>query len=141
MTDKKKKKERPDQVVFNDETQKYDAALKPYGTNVGAPSIKTTEINNWKNIGINKVNHNLKQKFDELQTEYQRLMEEFQWNELIYSTEYNFEPQIGETYYLYRRENETTFLSIIPPESFKMEFIGAFKLNSDKIWKKIETPE
>ena len=63
-----KKKERPDQVVFNDETQKYDAALKPYGTNVGAPSIKTTEISNWKNIGINKVNHSMKQKFDELQT-------------------------------------------------------------------------
>lgn len=133
-----KSKERPDQVVFNDQTQKYDAALKPYGTNVGAPSIKTTEISNWKNIGIAKVNHSLKQKFEELQSEYQNLMEEYHWNELIYTTEYNFEPQIGETYYLYRRENETTFLSIISPESFKMEFVAAFKLNSDKIWKKVE---
>ncbi|MGB1316467.1 MAG: hypothetical protein ACPG4Y_10630, partial [Chitinophagales bacterium] len=96
---KAKKKERPDQVVFNEETGKYDAALKPYGTNVGAPSIKTTQINNWKNIGINKVNHSIKQKFDELQKQYQEMMEEYKWNELIYATEFNFEPQIGETYY------------------------------------------
>ena len=31
------KDKKPDQVVFNEDTQKYDAALKPYATNVGAP--------------------------------------------------------------------------------------------------------
>lgn len=32
MTDKKK----PDNVVFDIETRKYDAARKPYATNIGA---------------------------------------------------------------------------------------------------------
>ena len=36
---KMKEDKKPDNVVFNTETQKYDAALKPYATNVGAPVI------------------------------------------------------------------------------------------------------
>ena len=34
-------KKKPDQVVYNEEQQKYDAALTPYATNVGAPAIIT----------------------------------------------------------------------------------------------------
>ena len=33
------KEKKPDNVVFNTETQKYDAYLKPYATSVGAPII------------------------------------------------------------------------------------------------------
>ena len=36
-------KKKPDNVVFNAEDQKYYAALKPYGTNLGAPIITTTD--------------------------------------------------------------------------------------------------
>ena len=39
MKDESKK---PDLVVFNEETQKYDAALKPYGTSASSPVIKPT---------------------------------------------------------------------------------------------------
>ena len=34
---------KPDQIVFNEDTQRYDAALKPYATNVGAPAIKVSD--------------------------------------------------------------------------------------------------
>ena len=30
---------KPDQVVYNTETKRYDAALKPYATDVSAPVI------------------------------------------------------------------------------------------------------
>ena len=43
---------KPDNVVFNVETQKYDAALKPYATSVGAPVITTTDSIAWKNRSI-----------------------------------------------------------------------------------------
>ena len=39
----------PDNVVFDSEKQTYDAALRPYGTNVGAPSITTKDTATWKN--------------------------------------------------------------------------------------------
>ncbi len=53
MTEDKK----PDNVVFNPETQKYDAALKPYSTSVGAPVITVADTIAWKNRSINKINH------------------------------------------------------------------------------------
>ena len=36
-------KKRPDNVVFDNETQSYNASLLPYGTNIGAPRVKTTD--------------------------------------------------------------------------------------------------
>jgi len=30
---------KPDLVVFNEDTQQYDAALKPYGTSASSPVI------------------------------------------------------------------------------------------------------
>ncbi len=139
---KQNKEKKPDQVVFDEKSGRYDAAVKEYGTNVGAPSISTTNVKTWKNVGISKVNHMLKQKFNELQAEYERMMDEYKWNDLIYNTEYNFEPIIGELYYLYQREDETNFLSVIPPSSFKQyTFVGAFRLSFEKMWVKEEIEE
>ncbi len=59
MTETKK----PDNVVFNTETQKYDASLKPYATSVGAPIIIPTDTVAWKNRSINKINHKVSAKF------------------------------------------------------------------------------
>ena len=49
-----KEDKKPDQVVFNSETQRYDAALKPYSTSVGAPIITITDTVAWKNRSISK---------------------------------------------------------------------------------------
>ena len=35
-----KKSKKPDSVVFNDDSQQYDASLKPYGTSASSPVIK-----------------------------------------------------------------------------------------------------
>jgi hypothetical protein len=44
----------------------------------------------------------------------------------------NFEPIIGKEYYLYFSDKKgENFLSIIPPHTWEMEFIGAFVLNTD----------
>ncbi|SNR35354.1 hypothetical protein SAMN04488111_0707 [Lutibacter flavus] len=39
---------KPDNVVFNSVTQKYDAALKPHATSIGAPVITATDTVAWK---------------------------------------------------------------------------------------------
>ena len=115
----KQKEKKPDQVVFNETTQRYDAAIKQYGSNIGAPSISTTNVKTWKNVGISKVNHLLNTKFSAIQKEYEQLLEEHKWNDIIYNTEYNFEPIVGQIYHLYNREDGSTFLSVIAPETFK----------------------
>ncbi|WP_159023635.1 DUF2452 domain-containing protein [Formosa sp. L2A11] len=128
---------KPDAVVFNPETQKYDASIKPYATSVGAPVITTTDNIPWKNRSINKVNHKVKSKYLELKAEYENMMQQFEYNKLIFDAKFTFEPILGETYHLYKRENGETFLSIIAPEQCRFDALGSFYLNADQIWEKI----
>ncbi|MFT5238612.1 MAG: hypothetical protein ACI840_000608 [Ulvibacter sp.] len=128
---------KPDSVVFNTETQKYDAALKPYGTNVGAPVITTTDTNAWKNRSISKINHKVEAKYLELKAEYEKMIQEFEYNNLIFESKFTFEPIIGEVYHLYKRGNGESFLSIISPKQCRFDAIGSFYLNADHIWEKI----
>ena len=131
------KDKKPDSVVFNTETQKYDAALKPYATNVGAPVITTTDTNAWKNRSINKINHKVEAKYLELKAEYEKMMQEFEYNNLIFESKFTFEPIVGEVYHLYKRKNGDSFLSIIAPEQCRFNALGSFYLNADHIWEKI----
>ena len=109
---------KPDNVVFNITTQQYDAALKPYATSLGSPSIQTIDNVAWKNRSINKINHKVATKFSELKAEYQKMMLEFEYNKLIFDTKFNFEPIVGGTYFLYKRDNGENFLSIIAPDQW-----------------------
>ena len=61
---------KPDNVVFNSVTQKYDAALIPYPTSIGAPVITITDTVTWKNRSINKINHKVEARYLELKNEY-----------------------------------------------------------------------
>ncbi|CAL2088474.1 DUF2452 domain-containing protein [Tenacibaculum sp. 190524A05c] len=131
------KKKKPDAVVYNTETDRYDAALKPYATSVGAPVITPTDTTAWKNRSINKVNHKIKTKYLELKAEYERMMQEFEYNNLILNANFSFEPIIGETYHLYLNKKEEHFLSLIAPEHCNFNYVGSFILNADQIWEKV----
>jgi len=131
------KDKKPDSVVFNTVTQKYDAAMKPYATSVGAPVITPSDTVAWKNRSINKVNHKVKSKYLELKAEYEKMMEEFEYNQLIFDAKFTFEPIVGQLYHLYKRENGESFLSIIAPEQCNFNYLGSFYLNADQIWEKI----
>jgi hypothetical protein len=128
---------KPDNVVFNPETLRYDAAIKPYGTSVGAPVITTTDTVAWKNRSIRKVNQKVQTKYLELKAEYEKMMAEFEYNNLIFSAKFNFEPIIGDVYHLYKRDNGETFLSIIAPNECNFNAMGSFYLNADQIWEKV----
>ena len=128
---------KPDNVVFNTESQKYDAALKPYSTSVGAPVITIPDTITWKNRSINKINHKVGAKYLELKAEYEKMMREFEDNQLIFDADFTFEPIIGQIYHLYNRKNGKNFLSIIAPEQCNFDCIGSFYLNVDQIWEKV----
>jgi Protein of unknown function (DUF2452) len=127
------KNEKPDNIVFSEE-QGYHASLLPYATNVGAPVIKIDDLVSWKSRGISTVNKEFENKFNELKIQYQNLMNEYEWNELVYGAKFSFEPVIGEIYHLYRGDDGVNFLSLIAPQEWNREHIGTFKLNSDKKW-------
>ena len=128
---------KPDNVVYNTQTQKYDAYLRPYATNVGAPIITTTDTIAWKNRSINKLNHKVKTRFQEIKEQYEQLMQEFEDNRLINDAKFTYEPIIGQHYHLYQRENNETFLSIIAPNECNFNSLGSYYLNADQIWEKL----
>lgn len=133
MTEDKK----PDNVVYNTETQKYDAYLKPYATNVSAPVITTTDTIAWKNRSVNKLNHKVQTRFKEIKEQYDLLIQEFEDNKLVHDAKFTFEPIIGQHYHLYIRENGENFLSIIAPNECDFSPLGSFYLNADQIWQKV----
>ena len=122
--------EKPDNVADN-------PGLLPYGSNVGAPSIKVDNIESWKNPKVIKVNKEFNNRYESLKKQYDELVEEFKWNEIVYNSKFNFEPVVGETYHLYYGQNGSTFLSLIEPNQWSREHIGSFTLNYDNKWIKL----
>ena len=135
-----KKEKKPDLVVFNEDTEKYDAALKPYGTSASSPVIKPLNTATWRNDGVQRVNKQFKSKFEEVRKEYEELIQKFQYNDLVYNSKFSFEPNIGEVYHLFNNRKKESFLSIISPDQCNFDHLGSFRLNTDKMWEKIEFP-
>lgn len=123
-------KKKPDNFAEN-------KALLPYGDNVGAPAIKLEDNSSWKLANSAKVNHQLETKFNELKEEYQKLVEEYKWNELVYNAKFLYEPVIGQIYHLYYDKLGDIFLSMIGPNEWDKPFIGSFKLDSNNKWNKL----
>lgn len=116
----------------------HNPGLLPYGSNVGAPSIIPDDIATWKTEQSVKTNQYFSARYEEIKEEYRQLIEQYEWNKLVYRSEYSFRPIKGHTYFLYQRENNTLFLSIIEPWCWDQLFIGAFKLDSEDKWHKVE---
>ena len=112
--------------------------LLPYGSNVGAPTIKVTNIEHWKEPRIINVNQQFEDKFLELKKEYKKLVDEYQWNDMVYRSKFSFEPVIGKIYHLYYSKDEKIFLSLISPSEWNKKYIGSFKYNHDNKWIKTE---
>ena len=112
--------------------------LLPYGSNVGAPSIKPTDISSWKDEKVITTNHYFSSRYDEIKKDYLKLMEEYEWNTLVYNSEFRFKPVMGKVYFLYQKDDGKLFLSLIEPNEWDKIFIGAFKLISDNRWERME---
>ncbi|WP_299362173.1 DUF2452 domain-containing protein [Winogradskyella sp.] len=134
----KNNKKRPDLVVFDEDQQRYDAAFRPYATNVGAPQIKLPNNGSWKNSQIYKANKHLRAKYEAIKAEYDELLKTMEYNELVTNAKFTFEPLIGETYHLYNNAKEEPFLSIIDPDSCDFSYLGSFRLTSDYLWERVE---
>jgi hypothetical protein len=129
-------KKKPDLVVW-DETKGYYSKELTYGSNIGAPSIRLEDVGGWKQIQAQNANKIFTKKYEEIKDEFKKLVDEVSWNEFVYSATYNFLPVIGETYYLYEKQDGSVFLSLIAPSEWKMKFLGATRLESNNKWIKL----
>ena len=113
-----------------------------YGTSTLAPKIDLPDTDGFKRHTADKVKKIFTKKLEELKQEFDDTMKKVELNKLVLSAEIRFEPKTGMHYYLYKRDNDTTFLSMIPPNEWKTgpNYLGTFAINSDGVWELIQAP-
>jgi hypothetical protein len=128
---------KPDLVVW-DKVNGYDANLKSYPTNLGAPSFDLPKVSLAKTEASKKMLDVFESERDEIIKRIEKLYEEYNDSIMVWESKISFEPVVGHTYYLYEFNNVKT-LSLISPEQWDKfdSFIGKFKLTSDRKWIKI----
>ena len=124
---------KPDLVVWSEERGYYSKELT-YGSSTSAPAIRLEDVGGWKQIQAQNANKIFTKKYEEIKDQFKALVDEVSWNEFVYSSTYNFLPVIGETYYLYEKDDGSVFLSLIAPNEWRMKFLGATRLESNNKW-------
>jgi hypothetical protein len=124
-----KEKKLPDSYV-------PDRRLKFYPTELGSQKFSADNIPLFKVEKAQRLKTHYASKFEEIQREYQSLLDEISVNERLYLAKHNFEPLAGHSYHLYTKEDGEEFISIISPEEWnnKYNYIGNYKFLSDGRW-------
>ena len=68
------KKKYPDNIVYNDKLQKFDANVKPYPTSVGSQAFEPIKVDKSTSV---VANHYFNSRLEELREEYKKLIQEY----------------------------------------------------------------
>lgn len=128
---------KPDLVVWSEENG-YDAKIKSYPTNLGAPSFNLPNVGLIKTESSKKMIEVFEREKQEIVQSIEKLYQEYSDSVLVWESKISFDPIVGKTYYLYNFNGINT-LSLISPEEWNRKdcFIGGFVLNSDRKWIRI----
>lgn len=130
--------EKPEESVVN------RSSYLPYPSSTLGPKIVPNDLTNFRSRGVSQVEKELKQQLRELKERYEQVIDDFNWNKLVYEAEFAFEPVMGDTYHLYegRKPNASSRLSLVPPEEWPGRgWIGSFRLNVDRRWEPTEVSQ
>lgn len=128
-------KKKPDNVADN-------PMAMPFGTNVGAPAFSVPDVAGYKKEIAAEASHRFHQRYEEIEQDFNELVEQAEYNDRILNADIHFKPLIGEIYHLYRTETNE-YVSMISPQEWgesymsNKEHIGAFKLKADNVWEKV----
>jgi hypothetical protein len=120
--------------------------LLPFPHTVGSAVIRPIDKGKTKGRAVSamrqQTDRQLSQLYQQMQTLVQQanaLKQRVEVSERIYAADINFEPVIGNTYYLYERHDGTDCLSMVAPDewgrsyTFK-RFIAEVHLLADHTW-------
>ena len=121
----------------------------PYAHTRGGAVIKTTKESVIKSRALNAMEEQTEMQLEQIRQQIELLAK--QANEIrerkelsiaIYTAKMSFTPLIGNSYFLYLKEDESYLLSMIGPEEWGRkipykEFISKVKLLADHTWTKI----
>ncbi len=126
-------------------------SLLEYAHNVGGFSITPTDQGAIKSLARTameeQTDEQLQLVYEQMKTlakQVQDIKKRVFISDLIYNAEIPFTPVIGKIYFLYERNNQTRFLSLISPTEWgeklkEIIFIAEIRLNADHTWKIIQS--
>ncbi|MEL6970537.1 MAG: DUF2452 domain-containing protein [Bacteroidota bacterium] len=126
--------------------------LLPYAHTVGGAVIKPLDKGRIKGRAVSAMYEQtdlqlaqIKEQIDLLAEQARKLQKRVELSEEIYLTDMNFEPLVGRTYYLYRKRDDKTVLSMVGPAEWGSKppytFVATVKLLADHTWEILETAE
>ena len=130
------KKKYPDNIVYDNKLQKFDANIKPYPTSVGSQAFEPIKVDKSTSVSAN---HYFNSRLEELREEYKKLIKEYNWTKLVYESSYAFQPIVGHTYHMYEKKDKSLWLSLIGPDEWNQPYVGSFQLQTDGKWIKYES--
>lgn len=116
------------------------SAFMPYPVSTLSPPIVPNDLTSFKSRGLSQVERDLRQKLTEMQEAYIAVVEQFNWNKLVYEAEIRFEPIVGEIYHLYRIRGHYA-LSMVAPAQWFQPHVGSFRLTVGRQWEVVELGE
>lgn len=119
---------------MTDNTETPSRAFMPYPVSTLSPPIIPNDLSSFKARGISEVQRDLQQKLREIREQYLQAIDHFNWNKLVYEASIQFEPVVGQTYYLYAMSRGNV-LSMIAPHEWPMRHLATVRLNIDRQWK------
>ena len=126
-------------------------SLLEYAHTVGGFSIVPTNQGQIKGhartVMIEQTEEQLNLIYEQMKTlarQVQEIKKRVHISDLIYHAEIAFTPVVGKNYFLYQKENQERFLSLLSPEDWKdkmndKSFIAEVRLNADHTWKVVRS--
>jgi hypothetical protein len=121
-----------------------DANLLPYGSSVSAPAFKAVETLKNKSLDVNAMEmqtdmqlDQIKQQIELLASQANKIQARKDLSAHIYNADMGFKPEINHNYFLYRRNDGSTVLSMIAPSEWRKcpyEFMNKVLLLADHTW-------
>ena len=137
------------QPYVNTEIYHKQMSVMPYSTSVSGAIIKPTEEGVIRHKALSAMEEQTNMQLDQIRKQIELLAlqaQEIQMRKelsmIIYSAKLSFTPVIGNLYYLYEKNDDTHFVSMVSPKEwggsgpFK-SFIAQVKLLADHTWLEI----
>lgn len=133
----------------NSEIYHKQLSVLPYSASVSGAVIKATEEGVIKHKALTAMEEQTNMQLEQIRKQIELLA--LQAHEIqkrkdlslsIYSAKLSFKPNIGQTYYLYQKQDDTHLLSLVSPKEwgpsgpFK-KFVAAVQLLADHTWKEL----
>lgn len=131
--------------IDKDKTAEHPGLIA-YPHNVGSLLIKPEDEGKLKSRAMSAMREQTNMQLKQIQKQVQLLMEQanqiqrrVEISEKIYQADMSFEPFVGHTYYLYKKEDQFRLMMIGPDEWGKskpagLEYVSSARLLADHTW-------